>query len=74
MNQSELLQTVRAKLPTREAITATFIQMRYRVLQSQARQCIADLQRAGLIGQEWDPQMGGYPVIKESENVHGSNR
>jgi hypothetical protein len=69
MTNDELLQTVRAKLPSREAITTTFIQMRYRVLQSQARQCITDLQQAGLISSEWNPQMGGYPVIKVKDGV-----
>jgi hypothetical protein len=69
MTNNELMQNVKAKLPSREAITATFIQMRYRVLQSQARQCIADLQADGLIGTEWDPQLGGYPVIKQQEEI-----
>lgn len=68
MNQVELLQTVKAKLPTREAITAVFIQQRYHVLQSQARQCIATLQAERLIGTEWNVGLGGYPVLVKEEN------
>lgn len=65
MTYEELLQTVKAKLPSREAITANFIQMRYRVLQMQARKCISELQDQGLISREWDVRLGGYPVVKE---------
>jgi len=65
MTQQELMDTVKAKLPTRDAITVNFVQMRYRVLQAQARKVIADLQNDGLIGKEWDAALGGYPVVKE---------
>jgi ribosomal protein S25 len=64
MTQTELYETVKAKLPTREAITVNWVQCRYRVLQSQARQVIADLKAEGLIGKDWDPSLGGYPVTR----------
>jgi ribosomal protein S25 len=62
MTQAELMKTVKAKLPTRQAITVNFVQQRYRVLQSQARRCIEDLQDEGLISRNWSTELGGYPV------------
>lgn len=64
MTYAELLQTVKAKLPSRTAITANWIQMRYRVLQMEARKCVQELQAEGLVGREWDTKLGGYPVVK----------
>jgi ribosomal protein S25 len=63
MTYDELMINVRNKLPSRVAITAIWIQQRYRVLQSQARRCIADLQEQGLVGKDWDPCLGGYPIL-----------
>lgn len=63
MTQEEVMQCVRAKLPSRMAITATWIQARYHCLQSQARAIIATLQDEGKISKEWDPQLGGYAVV-----------
>ncbi len=68
MNQIELLQAVKIKLPTRDAVTAIFIQMRYHVLHAQAHQCITDLQAEGLIGKEWDSSLGGYPVLVKEQS------
>lgn len=67
MTQAELLNTVKAKLPAREAITANWIQCRYHVLQMSARKCIEQLQSEGLIGREWSVTLGGYPVVKETK-------
>ena len=63
MDQQELLANVRARLDTRQAITATLIQMRYHVLHSAAQKAIAELQREGLVGTDWDMELGGYPIL-----------
>jgi ribosomal protein S25 len=65
MDYQELMGNVKARLATREAITANYIQCRYHVLQSSARKVIQDLQDEGLIGREWSVGLGGYPVVKE---------
>lgn len=64
MSYAELYETVKTKITSRQAITTIYIQMRYHTLQSDARRCVAQLQDEGLIGREWDPSLGGYPVIK----------
>ena len=69
MTNEDLMTNVKNKLPSRQAITATWIQCRYHVLQMQARKCIADLQDEGLIGQDWDTQLGGYPVLHQQAAV-----
>ncbi len=63
MTYEELMVNVRAKLPSRQAITANWIQCRYRVLQMMARRCIQELQEDGSISREWDPRLGGYEVL-----------
>lgn len=65
MSQDELMKNVRAKLASKQVITTYFIQQHYRVLQSQARKCIDDLQKEGLISKVWDPSLGGYPVLSK---------
>jgi len=68
MIYTELLETVKAKLPTRQAITIGYIQQRYHTLQGEAHKVIGQLQAEGLIGEDWDTALGGYPVVvKEGE-------
>lgn len=63
MTQDRLLQAVRNSLPNLRVVSVVHVQRSYRVLQSQARQVIQDLQEAGAIGKAWDPKLGGYPVM-----------
>lgn len=65
MTYEDLMKCVKDRLPTRQAITANYVQSRYHVLQMMARKIILDLQDEKLIGREWDPQLGGYPVLLE---------
>jgi ribosomal protein S25 len=69
MNYADLMQCVRERLPTRQAITANYVQSRYHILQMVARKVIQDLQEEGLIGKTWDAVLGGYPVLVEKTKV-----
>ncbi len=70
MNYVDLLQTVKERLPSRQAITVDYIWSRYRVMRTVARKVIDDLQREQLIGKDWNAALGGYPVlVKEAENA-----
>lgn len=71
MRYDDLYRTVRAILASRKAVTVIFIQMRYLVLQAEARRCVAQLQDEGLIGREWDASLGGYPVLAGQGEKHG---
>ena len=63
MTYEDLMLNVRNKLLSRAAITAVWIQQRYHVLQGEARQCLAELQRDGLVAREWNTNLGGYQVL-----------
>lgn len=69
MTYQELMDNVKERLPSRDAITVNYVQARYHVLQSLARKVIEDLQDEGLISREWSTQLGGYAVVKEGQHA-----
>jgi hypothetical protein len=69
MSYEELLECVRARLASHQAISMDYVRSRYRVLQMMARKVIQDLQDEGLIGREWDVELRGYPVLKQEGNL-----